>query len=42
MREIAVLSNVVICLFFTVYRIVNMYTDADVLQIYPYIPFWRG
>ena len=42
MREIAVLSNVVICLFFTVYRIVNMYTDADILQIYPYIPFWRG
>ena len=42
MREIAVLSNVVICLFFTVYIIVNMYTDADILQIYPYIPFWRG
>lgn len=42
MREIATLSNIVICLFFTVYRVVNMYTDADILQIYPYIPFWKG
>lgn len=42
MQELAKVSNVVLCLFFTVYRILSMYTDADILQIYPYLPFWKG
>ncbi len=42
MREIAELSNIVICFFFTFYRFYNMYSAEDILQIYPYIPFWKG
>ena len=42
LQEISVLSNVIICVFFTFYRIYSMYSSEDILQIYPYIPFWKG
>ena len=42
LREVTQLSQVVFTLFFAVYFFYEAYTGADVLSIYPYIPFWKG
>lgn len=41
-RMVAKLSVAVMCSFFAVYFIYKGYTSEDILNIYPYIPFWEG
>lgn len=41
-RRIANLSNYVMSSFFLVYFFYNAYTGADILQIFPYVPFWEA
>lgn len=38
--SIANLSVAVLTLFFTFYFFRNAYTGADILQVFPYVPFW--
>lgn len=40
--QTAYLSYVVMCLFFVIYFFYNAHTGADILQIYPYVPFWSN
>ena len=40
LKEVSLLANVVMSLFFTVYFFVNGYVGADILQIFPYVPMW--
>jgi len=42
-KQIAILSRIVICLFFFFYFIYQGYTfDSDVsIKVFPYIPFWK-
>lgn len=40
-RKIAKLSVMVMCVGLTVLYFYKAYTDADILNIYPYIPFWE-
>jgi len=42
MKQVAKLANVCMCIFFFAYFFVNAYIGADILRLYPYIPFWRG
>ena len=39
--QIVRLGNTVLVVFFLFNFIRNMYVGADILQIYPYIPFWK-
>lgn len=39
---LAKVSVFVMCAFFSVYFIYNGYTSEDILNIYPYTPFWEG
>lgn len=43
-KEVAKLAKAVLCVFFTLYFIFNVYTgcqtDGGALNTYPYIPFW--
>lgn len=32
----------IMCIFFSLYFIINGYTGDDILHIYPYVPFWKG
>lgn len=41
MEEIAKLAGFVLTVFFTFYFFYNAYTDADILHIFPYVPYWR-
>lgn len=41
-KPLAKLSVVAMCCFFTVYFFYYAYTSEDILNIYPYIPFWEG
>ena len=41
MEEIVKLADVVLTVFFTVYFFYNAYTGADILHVFPYVPFWR-
>ena len=41
-EEVAKLSYVVMFFFFTAYFFVNAYTGADIMHVYPYVPFWEG
>lgn len=40
-RSIAQLALVVMVVFFTFNYFYMAYTDIDILQVYPYVPFWR-
>lgn len=40
-RKIAKLATTVMCIFFITYFFVNAYTGNDILNIYPYIPYWE-
>ncbi len=42
MNQIATLSVIVFIGFFTYYFFHQAYNDADILQIFPYVPFWKG
>ena len=39
---VANVAHIILMLFFGFYFFYNAYTGADILQIYHYIPFWRG
>lgn len=39
-RHITVIAIIIMTVYFTGYYFYNAYTGADILQIYPYIPFW--
>ena len=41
-KPIARLSVVAMCCFFTIYFFYYAYTSEDILNIYPYVPFWEG
>ena len=45
-KEVAKLAEVVLCIFFTIYFVLNVYTgcrtDGGSLHTYPYIPFWAS
>ena len=38
----AVIGLVVMMLFFMAYYFLRAYTGTDILEIYPYIPFWKN
>ena len=40
-RSLIRLALLVMLSFFTFFYFYKAYTDADILQVYPYIPFWR-
>ena len=39
-RQTAYASYIIMCVFFVVYYFYSATTGADIMQIYPYIPFW--
>ncbi len=39
-QKLARMSVVVMSIFFTVWFFINAYTGADILHIFPYVPFW--
>lgn len=41
-KSIAQFSNIVLVVFFLFYFYWNAYRGNDVLNIYPYIPYWKG
>ena len=41
-RDLASLSRVVMVVFFIAYFFVDAFFGADVLQIFPYLPYWKG
>lgn len=41
-KRIANISKYVMTSFFIVYFFYNAYTGADILQIFPYVPFWEA
>lgn len=41
-QRLANISIVVMTVFFGVYFFWKAYTDADMLQVFPYLPFWKG
>lgn len=41
-RDIRNVSLVVLMLFFIAYFFFRAHTGADILEIYPYVPFWRN
>ncbi len=40
-KKILQLSKVCMVTFFTIYYFYYAYTDTDILNVYPYIPFWE-
>ena len=40
-NQLAVLSYIVMCLFFVGYFFYNAATGSDIMQIFPYVPFWK-
>lgn len=40
--KIVSLANTVMIIFFIAYFLLNTFIGEDILQIYPYIPFWKG
>lgn len=40
-RQIVKLATTVMCIFFISYFFINAYTSSDILNIYPYIPYWE-
>jgi hypothetical protein len=40
--QVGQLAVFVMGVFFLFYYIINMYTGADILRVYPYVPFWEG
>lgn len=41
-RDLADLSRVVMIVFFIAYFFYDAYFGADVLQVFPYLPYWKG
>ena len=41
-QNVAYLSYIIMCMFFVVYYFYNATTGADILEIYPYVPFWAN
>lgn len=41
-RDVRNVSLVVMMLFFMAYYFLRAYTGTDILEIYPYIPFWKN
>lgn len=41
MKKLAKEANVIMCVFFTIAHLVELYKGADVLKIYPYQFFWE-
>lgn len=39
-QKLLQLSKICMVVFFTVYYFIKAYTDADILNVYPYKPFW--
>lgn len=35
-------ASIIMCIFFSFYFIINGYKGEDILQIFPYVPFWKG
>ena len=40
-RKLAELSLLIMAVFFSAFYFYRAYTSADILQVYPYIPFWK-
>lgn len=40
-KKIVSLATTVMCIFFITYFFINAYTSNDILNIYPYIPYWE-
>lgn len=41
-HQVAYLSNIIMCMFFVVYYFYGATTGSDIMQIYPYVPFWAN
>ena len=41
MKQIANIATIALSVFFAVWFLYDIHVDEDILQIYPYIPFWR-
>lgn len=41
-KKIVRMATTVMCIFFITYFFINAYTSSDILNIYPYIPFWEA
>lgn len=41
-RDLASLSRVVMVVFFIAYFFLDAFFGADILQIFPYLPYWKG
>jgi hypothetical protein len=39
--RIVEIAHIVMCIFFIGYYFVDAYTGYDMLQLYPYIPYWK-
>lgn len=40
-KQIVRLATTVMCMFFICYFFINAYVGSDILNIYPYIPYWN-
>ena len=41
MKQIVNISVIAISIFFAIWFLYDVHTDEDILQIFPYVPFWR-
>lgn len=41
MRQIVSFAEIIMCVFLFVYYIRDTYVSADILEMYPYLPFWQ-
>ncbi len=41
-HQVAYLSHIIMCMFFVVYYFYGATTGSDIMQIYPYVPFWAN
>lgn len=41
-HQVAYLSYVIMCMFFVIYYFYGASTGSDIMQIYPYVPFWEN
>ena len=39
-RQAAYASYIIMCVFFVIYYFYSATTGSDIMQIYPYVPFW--
>ena len=41
MKQIVKIAVLAMSVFFTIWFVYDMYTGEDILQVFPYVPFWR-